>query len=144
MGSNPTGTTKKKSMEYNTENMEYTRGKLESEIDKFLESKYRNVWLIADPVRVYVRKSQRLLDGKNVKSFDMANVEVDPEYWRRGCMKMTIETILRKSAENGFDIVYVESVLNKHVSEYLRSLPGWERFGKEDEFNINFIHRNNV
>ena len=43
---------------------------------EFIDSKFRNIWLEAGDLRVYVRKSKRLIDDLYVDALDIASVEV--------------------------------------------------------------------
>ena len=79
---------------------------------------YKTEWLHDTQMRVYVRKSQRLLpnEAKLIKTLDIASVEIYPQ-WRR---KHIFTNFLDYAYENNpWDAVYIESVFNPFLMSIL-------------------------
>lgn len=72
-----------------------------------------NEWLETDTIRVYVRHSERFLNGTLVKTIDIANVIVNVEYQSTGIFRDFI--LYCESLGN----VYVEQVLSKNLETML-------------------------
>ena len=95
------------------------------------KSTSKNEWVTFEDAEVYVRISQRFMDGKRVGSIEVANVtresrsdnvEYNPNVKSTGFMRRLYD-IVEDYAENYSLVVYAESVLNEF-------LPGWlERRG---------------
>ena len=77
-----------------------------------------------DTFMVYVRVTRRyiLLPRKrkpvHVKTVELANIQVKPEFQRRGICKCIIGGLQSIAHESG-RVFYVENVLNEHLNVYL-------------------------
>ena len=72
-----------------------------------------NSWLENEFIRVYVRRSRRLLNNEIFSSIDIANVIVNEKYLKQHIFKNFI--LFCESLDN----VYVESVLNPELENML-------------------------
>ena len=88
---------------------------------EFLASKYRNIWLELDDMRVYVRKSWRHLDGNTRRCIDVASVEVD-EYCRGQGIFTKWLAELEQIIVPDYEYVFVECVLNEKLVPHLEKL----------------------
>lgn len=102
--------------------------------DNFLEGKLRNQWLETKPIRVYVRKSHRIYEERNLidtplpyddggiipfrgpNCLDIANVEVHPDFQKKGVWCNFIQYAEQKCP---FPFIMVESVGNPDLREML-------------------------
>lgn len=58
----------------------------------FLESNSKNIWLISDDYRIYVRKSKRLFNGCFYDCIDLVNINIENKgkkyflkFWKISC-----------------------------------------------------------
>jgi GNAT superfamily N-acetyltransferase len=68
---------------------------------------------------VYVRSSQRYIGNKLVNAFDIASISVDEDWQHRGVFSAFIARVENIARDRGA-VVYVESVLNPILSDFLR------------------------
>lgn len=83
-----------------------------------------NAWVRIEPLKVnaYIRYSHRSPDSGTplVKVLDLASVEVDEGYTRRGLFTCLIAALETFSKQHGFAAVRVENVLNEGLDDALR------------------------
>lgn len=93
------------------------------DIENFLKGPAINKWCDIDAgySTVYLRKAQRLIDGKMVSSIDVATINLDPDYQGRGILT----ALLGFLEEYEYDIIYVESILHSWLAEYLEQRLGY-------------------
>lgn len=91
---------------------------LEDELNYFLSSSQRNLWIGNDRVAVYVRKSKRYVLGTCHSMLDLASIEVNRKYKRQGIFKDVFSTFLRLSP---YPYVCVENVLTGCLEQWLRT-----------------------
>lgn len=99
-----------------------------------------NTWLEYDQFRVFVRRSQRMLDGCLVSCFDIANLVVvrDIDFMSlMGRVRILLSFFRwmanaeRIAGAAGLEMVFVENVLNtKLIPSYLRV--GYEVYGERE------------
>ena len=76
----------------------------------------RNLWIEDENMKVYVRKSRRLLAGKMICALDIATISVDESKQRQGfCTNFLTEA----HESNPWDATFVECVLDKNLSSSL-------------------------
>ena len=86
-------------------------------LTEFISSEHiRNQWISEPHLRAYVRRSNRLIEGKSIKCFDLASIEVDHEHWNKG----HLTHLLRRLKEEQDLPIYVESILNPAVTNVCR------------------------
>lgn len=83
----------------------------------FMLSKQRVGWLYTDVCGVYVRKGNRLIDGKITTTLDIANVAVMPEHRGKGHGDFILEFL---HASHPYEATYIEQVLNPRWAEHLK------------------------
>jgi ribosomal protein S18 acetylase RimI-like enzyme len=71
-----------------------------------------------DGYKVYLRITRRYINGQQRDSVDLANIEVLPEFQRRGIFS-AILAACENEAQSRDAVVFVESVLNKIVVDKL-------------------------
>ena len=91
---------------------------LEYELNTFLNSTQRNLWIGDDRVAVYVRKSKRYVLEVCHPVLDLASIEVNVEYRRQGIFKDVFFTCRKLSP---YPYVYVENVLEPYLDHWLRT-----------------------
>lgn len=91
---------------------------LKDELNYFLNSTHRNLWIGNDRVAVYVRKSKRYVLGACHPVLDLSSVEVNEEYRRQGIFKDVFFTCRKLSP---YPYVYVENVLEPCLDHWLRA-----------------------
>jgi len=77
-------------------------------------TKPRNSWLENKYMRVYVRRSRRMIAGVIEETFDVASILVHPKYQKQGYFKAFMQYI-----ETLGLTIYVESLLNSELTEML-------------------------
>ena len=100
-------------------------------LEKFIYSKYKNEWIEADGVHIFVRKAQRFLpfpdrleNDRYYYSFDLANIVIEEKLRGQGRFKKLLAEIEQLARKHGFDCLYVESVLNNRLASFL-TRSGW-------------------
>jgi hypothetical protein len=87
-----------------------------TQVDDFITSTNRNLWLSDGILSIYVRKSKRLIGGKYIDTFDVANIStISPIYEHKGYFKRFMEKV-----ESVSDCVFVESIQNPQLTTTLR------------------------
>lgn len=88
-----------------------------------------NIWLERAGFKVYVRKTKRNIENKDLIMLDIANIEIPKKFRNRGWFKK-----FRIIAErlNPWDGVYYDSVKNYRLKEYFEK----ENIQKEYENNF--------
>lgn len=89
-------------------------------LKEFILSPTRNSWLEFDIGKVYVRKSIRFFENRQIKCLDLATVEFDEAERGKGYFKEVLDTFEKVAKEFKFDGVFVESVLNDNIISTLR------------------------
>lgn len=107
-----------------------------NQIDDFLNSGQRNLWVGNDSIKIYIRKSKRNYKGKVLDFFDFATIEV----YEPG--KGLFTKILKRFEETYPDKnIFIESVLTDRFADYIRNNLGFEEFNDDRNFykvkNIN-------
>ena len=88
-------------------------------LEAFMHSNLRAVWIDEDSIRVYVRKGRRAINGMGVPCFDVANIEVDVDKRRQGVFKAWLARAEVLARDHEFTCVLVENVHNEHLLTYL-------------------------
>lgn len=89
--------------------------------DLFYRNKsVRNTHVDVGPVRIYTRRSHRSIDGKMVPMLDIASVNVDVEFQKKGYFTAIVKGLLEKYPADNF---FIESIVNENVRKV------GERFG---------------
>lgn len=79
----------------------------------FLESNSKNIWLISDDYRIYVRKSKRLFNGCFYDCIDLVNINIE----NKG--KKIFSEILENFLQNHKNInIFVESIINERFLNF--------------------------
>jgi hypothetical protein len=86
------------------------------QLEEFVNSKYRNMWLDDGILTIYVRRSMHIIDNEYVECLDVANIQpIDPDYEHKGYFKRFME----KAETLGLS-VFVECIHNPNLIEMLR------------------------
>lgn len=93
-------------------------------LTEFITAGCRNAWLDVGPMRMYVRKSKRLVDGKLLTAFDIASVSVCEEMRRSGYFKAALE-VIHEICHDVFECLFVENVISEPLYEYFKKTEGW-------------------
>ena len=81
-------------------------------ISSFLTSNATNTWTTVEDMEVYVRKSKRVVSGKTVQCFDIANVNIAPHAQRQGNFTRLFETCKLLAKAFGYEAILIENVMN--------------------------------
>ena len=103
----------------------YNYSDILSEIDTFLKSSIRNVYVNDDKITMYIRKSQRLVNKQTVKFFDIGNISIDENHWGKGIFTNLISNLISKYPDMN---IFVESILNPAIETALNKF----NFEKQD------------
>lgn len=91
----------------------------------FLKTKLRNKWIQNDVIKLYVRKSQRSIEGKVYDFFDFASIEIINEDDRgNGYFTNFLFSFMGKYPTKN---IYIECVLTERFKTYLIKLGFKER-----------------
>lgn len=106
-------------------------------LEEFLKSKVvRNAWLELDePMNLYARRATRVVDNEIVKTFDIASVEVETP--GIGTFTKFLSLLEGKMTDNGFEGIFVESILNPDFAKSLAKR-GYEKVSG-DELCLNMF-----
>lgn len=85
-------------------------------LDDFLVGPRRNQHIVAGPIKTYLRKSFRPGEGRVVKALDLAGIEIEPAFQRKGLAGHILDLLEEK---NPFPVLFVESVVNKDFEAFL-------------------------
>jgi hypothetical protein len=83
-----------------------------NQLDVFMASNSRNLWLSDDVLSIYVRKSKRIYHGLMLDMMDVANISsINPEYEHQGYFKQ----FMMKVESLGLP-VFVESISSTNTN----------------------------
>jgi hypothetical protein len=99
---------------------------LQSQLHEFLASGRRSQWLHGAGWKVYVRCSNRYLDGAMRRTFEIATVDVDQP--GRGTFTRMLALCMAAAQANNFEMIYIESVGNPRLSKRFDKT-GWASEG---------------
>ncbi len=100
----------------------------------FLEGRARNAWICSGlGQEVYVRKGQRMIDGKKYnRVLDIANVTTREKKQNKGMFKRFLLEAFVSAWGQGYEAIYVENVLTPYFADYFRRT-GWIEITREDD-----------
>lgn len=101
---------------------EDTKKQISDEIDSFIAGPKKNEWLYPGPIRLYIRKSWRILNGNRHPTIDIATVEIETDERHKGIFTWMCEHIVKVSPHT----VYIENVQYAWLCSSLTSR-GWKR-----------------
>lgn len=107
---------------------------LAEKIESFVRSDLRNLWIDECGLRLYVRKSRRLIDGDLRRCVDIANIESVDETKSR-FIPFLLSELPRICIRTGFDYFLFENVMVAELAEFLRRRGGFlaSRSGGDDQ-----------
>lgn len=87
------------------------------------ESSSRNAWIDYGPMKVYMRRSNRVLGGRAMRCLDIATVTINEEEHRgQGVFKEFLSSILLQwPVLLDFDTLFIENVVNSGLAAHLES-----------------------
>jgi len=88
---------------------------MDTKIKEFLESKANNTWLEYSWGRVYVRKSQRPMCDIYITMFDIASIEVLPQYRGMGYFTAWLDQVEQQVTMP----IFVENIFNGRLYQFL-------------------------
>ena len=100
-------------------------------LDRFVESTFRNAWIQEKNIRIYVRRSQRFIDDKAIPCLDIGSVEVDENKWGQGIFTKFLNRF-EAEAKKLKRAVFIESVINERLLAHLKNKRGY-RIKSENE-----------
>jgi len=115
--------------------------KFRKAVEEFIASSERRRWLEVGPLKMYVRKSVRLVDGRNASVFDVASVDVAMNEWGKGYFTSALGVVMELTWDSAFSAVMVESIINERLAEHFSRKHGWERYGVGGDENVNYMYR---
>jgi hypothetical protein len=99
-----------------------------AQIEKFLNSPQRNMWIENKAIKIYIRKSKRNFRGQMFDFFDFAAIEV----YKQGQGLFT-QVLKRFEEIYPNKNIFIESVLTDRFADYIKNKLGFE----EEENNVN-------
>jgi hypothetical protein len=112
-------------------------------IRSFLSSKKINEWISFGEMEVYVRKSKRyfpsIKDGF-ISCFDVANVNVIDGEQGKGKFTSFFDVVIELAQVQGYDAIYIESVINSKFAESLSKKKGMIEIST-DKNQRNFVYK---
>ncbi len=88
-------------------------------IQNFIEGPCSNTWInYPNGMKVYVRKGHHMIGDTVESTFDVANISVPENLQKGGLFTYWLKTAEAEASERDL-IVFVESVLNPHLAEFL-------------------------
>lgn len=93
-----------------------------NQLQEFLHSTLRNKWIKIGAYDLYVRKSRRLINNHFQQTFDLATINRPDNKLGTGGFKKLLPEIIKVVRENGYEILYVENILNNRLHGYLLSI----------------------
>ena len=100
-----------------------------NQIEDFLNSNLRNLWIGNDEIKIYIRKSKRNFKGQLLDFFDFASIEV--ENTGQGLFTQ----ILKKFEEiYSNKNIFIESVLTDRFADYIKNKLGFEEPNNDKNF----------
>jgi hypothetical protein len=106
-----------------------------NQIDIFINSKQRNLWIGNDSIRIYIRKSKRIFKGQFYDFFDFASIEVENP--GQGLFTKILKEFEKKYPDKN---IFIESVLTERFANYIKNVLGFET----QYDNMNFFKIKNV
>lgn len=97
-----------------------------SALRDFIKSNQRSAWVHSKDISVYLRKSQRVVNGKMLSALDIASIDVEKESQGKG-----IFTAFLVEAESLGVPIFIENVLTRKFSEFFRKR-GYTEIGSND------------
>lgn len=94
---------------------------LRKAMEKFLASPAKNQWVSTSQMDVYVRKGNHMVSRHMYLFIDLACMTVKEEMQSQGLFKQTLE-LFKQLCGTTYQGVYMESVLNPRLAQYLREL----------------------
>ncbi len=103
------------------------------QIDQFLLTTFpRNIWISDDIIKVYIRKSKRIINGEMLDFFDIASIEISEESRGGGIFTSFMTEFISRYPDFN---VYVESILNPAIEHVLKKFDF--KYKDKTEFDIN-------
>lgn len=93
-------------------------------MSKFLAGPMRNVWISDNPIgkiEIYVRKGIHNINGRQMRTFDIANINVQENFRGRGLGSAIINKI---HENNPFESTFIECIQNNALYDHLKK-EGW-------------------
>ena len=115
---------------------------LQELIDNINECERFNRWFSFDEfhLKAYIRLTNRYIKGEVVMAIDMANVEVDAEYQRKGHFTKFINE-LESIAKHTDRILYVESIQHEYLYDSLLKRGYQEIDTSNFNWNVNLFKK---
>lgn len=88
-------------------------------LQQFIKSEYRNLWIKEPKISVYVRKNYRFIDDCFRETLDLANVEVVKRYRGRGVFTSFLDRA-ETAAKQLQWVIYVECIMEPRLIPFLR------------------------
>ena len=100
---------------------------IDSDLEKvqdFISGHQKNAWLDFGPMEIYVRKSTRSFRETGiVYCFDIANINIIDAEQGKGRFTGFLTSMKDIARKNGFDVIFIESVINKKFAEKIAAMP---------------------
>lgn len=99
----------------------------------FIKTSVRNEWIYHEHIHIYVRKGFHALPETPFvrDTFDVATVNVDEAMQRQGIFTAWLTIAEQQAKKHGFAAVFVESVLNPQLAQWL-ARRGYSKMGPDE------------
>ena len=88
-------------------------------LSEFLaDEKLRNAWIDELNMKVYVRRSMRMIGDEVYKCLDIGSVEVDEDKTGKGIFTKFLARFEQEAKKIG-RVIFIESILNPRLYQYL-------------------------
>ena len=108
-----------------------------NQIDYFLNSNVKNLWIGNEEIKIYVRKSKRYFKGQVFNFFDFASIEV--ENTGQGLFTQILKKFEEKYPDKN---IFIESVLTERFADYIKNKLGFEEESNNVSNNFYKIKNN--
>lgn len=107
-----------------------------NEFDSIVNNNYSyNGHIIIKPFRIYMRLTTRFIDGDRKRTVDIGQIISSTPTRRTGKFKNVLDHIEKSAKINGFDGVYVESIMNTWLPDKLKEY-GYTSVNSETDINM--------
>ena len=93
-----------------------------------------NSWISENHITIYVRKSNRLIEGKMTECLDLATVEVDEDERGKGIFTTFLHRF-EQEAKKLNRVVFVENIMNPCLESYLVKKQGYTLIPNDSGFS---------
>lgn len=100
-----------------------------SQIDDFINSNQRSLWISNDAIKIYIRKSKRYYKGQILDFFDFATIEATET--GQGLFTKILNEFEKTYPDKN---IFIESVITDRFKDTIKNKWGFEEFNDDSNF----------